>query len=133
MFLATSEIAVAMATTSAMRNPRSVASRRPPTRAETTPASPRTSMTVLAGVTIRVPERLQGAVHVPRRRDAGEVQPELDHGVGDLGRDARHDAVDTAEPHRLRDRLEHPARERVEDVEAAHVDDDAPRPELANL
>src|SRR5437879_5299392 len=95
--------------------PISEATIRPLTRAVTMSWSPTTGTTVLVSMPVPAqrpsPEQVEGIVDVQRGGDAVEVQAQLDHGVGDIGVDADHHAVDASQPDGLGDRLQHPRRE----------------------
>src|SRR3990172_4124052 len=132
MFLATSEIAVAMRVCSVVDSPLAAASSRPFWRAVT--MSPSCSMgTDVSWAMAAAPwqpltHEGEALLEVERGRHALQRQAELDHGEGDVGLDAHHDRLRAAQPRRVGDAPDGAGGERVQDVERRHVDDDCPGP-----
>src|SRR5262245_16938078 len=77
----------------------------------------------LTFVVLPVEER-EALLEIESRRDVFQDESELDHGEGNLGLDAHDDGVRPAQADHVGDIAQGPSRERVDDVECRHVDDD---------
>src|SRR3990172_1286181 len=136
MFLATSEMAVAISVCSVLDRPLSAASSRPFWRAVTMSVSWSIGTWVSPGIASTPSDHhtgerqalleIEGGVH------AIEGQPELDHGEGDVGLDPNHHRPRAPELRRLGDPADRAAPERVDDVERGHVDDHGAAPETSD-
>src|SRR5438045_8431971 len=118
MFLAISEIAVAMSVCSVLEKPQPAASSRPFCRATTTSISRTIGTRCSAGI-IRFPrfsptlQDLEPLLEIERGRDALERQSELHHGERHLGLDTDDDGIGSAELGRVGDSADGPRGERV--------------------
>src|SRR5919106_2829303 len=128
MFLATSEIAVAISARSGESNPSRAPNSRPARRAVTISTSERIGTRVSSAT-----QQLQSLFQIQRGVDVGERDAELHHGEGHLGLDPHQHRGRPAEPQRCGDGRQSSGRERVDHVQQRHVEDHAPRTQLAHL
>src|SRR5438552_9339223 len=136
MFRATSEMAVAISVASVGEKPISVASSRPRWRARTRSVSDSMITRISPDAAIRLPpsdEQSQALFQVQGRVHSLQAEPQLDDGERHLGPDPDDDRVGPAKLRGDGDGVQRPGHERVDDVQAAHVQDDAPGPEPLDL
>src|SRR2546423_11301090 len=134
MLRAISEMPIAMNVCSVDEKPIAAAISRPLWRAATMSASRSINSSALSDTRTSLgrAQPRERFVEIERGRDIVEREPELDHRERDLGLDADDHGLGAAQPRRVRDALDRPRRERVENVEHADVDDDAARSEAAD-
>src|SRR5258708_16703076 len=134
MFLAISEIAVAIIVTSVSEKPSCRASSCPAWRAATMSSELLTSTTKSVGTV--APDRRLARVQLPiqqrkpffevqRRLHVVEHQAELDHGEGHLRLQADDHRIRAAQPRHVGDRAYRPGGEGIHHVDRGDVDDDA--------
>src|ERR687894_186883 len=129
MLRASSEIAVAMSVGSGRENPSRCASARPSARAVTRSASAAISTRIsplsVAMASRPAVEQGQGLVQVQGGPQRLHVEPELDHGDGDVRLDAYEHGLRSAQPGGDRDLAQRPRHEGVDDLQRRDVHDEA--------